>query len=165
MRFLWLIVALVLSLSAAAAAPQVGRCGSANGVPTATKPSSNLCASGTYVGDTSAGPWTWTCKGTGNGHSASCSAPLLVTSPPPTLSLLVVPSQPVIPPDAPIGTVVASLVPAWSDGSRFTGTLTFASPYGSDSGAFTVSNGELLVNASLVGLVGTIQYVTVEATQ
>jgi hypothetical protein len=57
-----------------------GACGSANGVSTATKPSSNLCSSGSasVVSGGSGSPWTWNCLGPNNtttNDDASCSAP------------------------------------------------------------------------------------------
>jgi hypothetical protein len=38
-----------------------------------------------------------------------------------------------------LGTVIAAVAAAWSDGSLFTGTLTFGSPYADDGGTFALS--------------------------
>lgn len=53
-----------------------GVCGSANGTTVATKPTTNLCNSGTASAVAGTGqPWTWTCTGLGVGSSnASCFA-------------------------------------------------------------------------------------------
>jgi hypothetical protein len=53
-----------------------GACGSANGVPVSSPPSSGLCVSGTASSVTGSGPWNWTCAGSNGGTTASCSAPL-----------------------------------------------------------------------------------------
>lgn len=49
-----------------------GICGSANGVAAAGAPVGGLCLSGTASLVSGAGPWTWTCAGSGGGASASC---------------------------------------------------------------------------------------------
>jgi hypothetical protein len=46
------------------------------------------------------------------------------------------PPSPSIPADAPMGSVVAIINPTWSDGSTFTGSLSFAQPYFNDQGVF-----------------------------
>ena len=59
-----------------------GACGSANGVVTASAPSSNLCVSGTATAVASnATTYTWNCNGGGSpvGSNASCSAPKATT--------------------------------------------------------------------------------------
>src|SRR5262249_6136593 len=63
--------------------PVDGACGAANGVATATAPTSGLCNSGTASAVPGSGPFSWTCTGSGGGATASCSAPLLQASPPP----------------------------------------------------------------------------------
>lgn len=53
-----------------------GACGLANGVPTAVKPSTALCAAGVPSSVTDATTaWTWTCKGWSGGSTAACAAP------------------------------------------------------------------------------------------
>jgi hypothetical protein len=51
-----------------------GVCGSANGGTVATAPTTNLCGTGIASAVTGAGPWVWSCAGTGGGTTASCSA-------------------------------------------------------------------------------------------
>jgi type II secretory pathway pseudopilin PulG len=51
-----------------------GACGTANGGTFSSQPSSNLCSSGTAVGMSGSGPWTWHCNGTNGGNTPSCSA-------------------------------------------------------------------------------------------
>ncbi|EKE25918.1 MAG: hypothetical protein ACD_5C00006G0006, partial [uncultured bacterium] len=53
-----------------------GACGSSNGVPSFTAPTSGFCNSGTYSGTSGSGPWSWSCIGANGGSTASCSAPL-----------------------------------------------------------------------------------------
>jgi hypothetical protein len=43
------------------------------------------------------------------------------------------------PSNAPAGTVVATIAAAWSNGTPFTGTLSFTRPYSNDNGAFAIS--------------------------
>ena len=53
-----------------------GSCGSASGVGTFNAPTANLCANGSSPSVNVGGEnWTWTCAGTGNGTSATCTAP------------------------------------------------------------------------------------------
>ncbi len=56
-----------------------GTCGTANGVSTLTKPTSNLCSVGTASSVTGSGPWSWTCAGN-SGSAVACGAPVM-TSP------------------------------------------------------------------------------------
>jgi hypothetical protein len=56
--------------------PVNGQCGSANGVPTTSDPTTNLCVAGTATAASGAGPWAWSCVGSNGGTTASCSAPL-----------------------------------------------------------------------------------------
>jgi hypothetical protein len=53
-----------------------GGCGSANNAAVTTKPTANLCSTGTASSVVGAGPWTWSCAGSGGGTTAQCSAPL-----------------------------------------------------------------------------------------
>ena len=49
-----------------------GTCGSANGVPASSAPTTNLCSSGKASNVSGSGPWYWSCRG--SGPPASCSA-------------------------------------------------------------------------------------------
>ena len=53
-----------------------GVCGAANGVVTATAPTTGLCSAGTAnpATLTGSGPWSWTCNGSGGGTNDSCNA-------------------------------------------------------------------------------------------
>jgi hypothetical protein len=52
-----------------------GKCGSANGQTSSVIPTSNLCSAGTSSTVSLSGTtYRWTCKGTGTGTSANCSA-------------------------------------------------------------------------------------------
>jgi hypothetical protein len=78
------------------------------------------------------------------------------------------PPNPSIPANAPLGSVVATIAPTWSDGSPFTGTLSFAPPYSNNQGVFAISGSNLIVNPSGPGLsaeANTVQNVTIVATQ
>jgi hypothetical protein len=78
------------------------------------------------------------------------------------------PPNPSIPANAPLGSVVAIISPTWSDGSPFTGTLSFAQPYSNDQGTFTISGKNLIISQSGPGLsadANTVQNVTIVATQ
>lgn len=144
---------------------QAGTCGSANGVATTTPPTSNLCSSGSASALTQSGSnWVWTC--TGHGPPAHCSAP--IPSPSPSLTLTITPPSPLIPDTSPIGTVVATVTAAWSDGSQFTGTIGFVGPYYDDGGTFALSGNQLIVSPMGMGVngdAGTVQDVSIEATQ
>lgn len=93
--------------------------------------------------------------------------------PPPTLSLVFTPASPSVPPDAAPGAVVATVAATWSDGSPFTGTYSFTSPYSDDNMAFSLSANSgpsvnLIVNPAGPGLsndADTVQSITVAATQ
>jgi hypothetical protein len=73
----------------------------------------------------------------------------------------------------PLGTVVSTVTAAWSDGSPFTGTLSFTSPYADDGGTFALScstcaTANVILSPTGLGLQGdggTTQYVTVVANQ
>jgi hypothetical protein len=89
---------------------------------------------------------------------ASMARQLVISVNPPSLS---------IPPDAPPGTVVATITVVWSDGTPFTGTLGFAPPYSDDGGIFAISGDKLIINPAGPGaraLSGTTRNVTVTAT-
>ena len=81
--------------------------------------------------------------------------------------------MPLIPDSTPLGAVVGTMTAAWSDGSTFTGTLMFGSPYGDDNGTFALScmqcaTANIVVNPVGLGVMGdggTVQNVTVVATQ
>jgi hypothetical protein len=84
------------------------------------------------------------------------------------LALSFNPSNPSIPANAALGSMVATITANWSDGSPFTGTLSFAQPYSNDNGMFTISGNNLIVNPSGPGLsadANTFQNVTIVATQ
>ena len=50
-----------------------GSCGSANGVPVSTAPTTNLCSVGSASAVSGAGPWNWSCTGSNGGTPASCA--------------------------------------------------------------------------------------------
>jgi len=78
------------------------------------------------------------------------------------------PPNPSIPANAPLGSIVATITPIWSDGSPFTGTISFGPPYSNDQGVFAISGNNLIVNPSGPGVsaaANTIQNVTIVATQ
>jgi hypothetical protein len=86
----------------------------------------------------------------------------------PSLSLSFDPPNPKISATAPLGSVVATITPTWSDGSPFTGALSFAQPYSNDKGIFATSGNNLIVNPSGPGLssdANTTQNVTIRASQ
>ena len=93
--------------------------------------------------------------------------------PTPTLTLTFAPQMPSIPASTPLGTVVATVTAAWSDGSAFTGTLMFGAPYGDDGSTFALScmqcaTANIVVDPAGLGVMGdggTVQNVTVVATQ
>jgi hypothetical protein len=69
-----------------------------------------------------------------------------IASTPAHLTLRFDPPNPSIAPAAPGGTVVATIIAAWSDGTPFTGTLGFGPPYYNDAGTFAISGNKLIVN-------------------
>jgi hypothetical protein len=81
--------------------------------------------------------------------------------------------MPAIPADAPLGTTIATVTAAWSDGSAFTGTLMFGAPYADDGGTFALScmqcvTANIVLSPLGLGLVGdanTVQNLTITATQ
>jgi Domain of unknown function (DUF4082) len=85
-----------------------------------------------------------------------------------TLVLNFNPPNPSIPANTPLGSVVATVTPSWSNGSPFTGTLSFAQPYSNDQATFAMSGNNLIINPSGPGVSAdsnTVQNVTVVATQ
>jgi hypothetical protein len=94
-------------------------------------------------------------------------------SPSPTLTLTFNPQMPSVQDTVPLGTVIASVTAAWSDGSPFTGTLMFGSPYADDGGTFALScqscaTANIVVSPTGLGLMGdggTVQDITVVASQ
>jgi len=78
------------------------------------------------------------------------------------------PPNPSISANAPLGSVVATITPTWSDGNPFTGTLSFGPPNSNDQGVFAISGNNLIVNPSGPGVsadANTVQNVTIVATQ
>jgi hypothetical protein len=110
-------------------------------------------------------------------------ATLLTGSPPPapTLSLSFSPAtlgsdgmwhSNTKPNDAPAGTPIASIIPAWSNGQAFTGTLRFAAPNNDDNGLFAISStacGALKPPCVILNRAGpatqSTQYLSIEAQQ
>jgi hypothetical protein len=89
----------------------------------------------------------------------------LGTTATPTLMLSDSPSTPSVPANAQAGTVVTALTASWSNGSQFTGMLSFVLPYSNDGGLFALSGNNVVVNGSLGSLGGTTQEITVQAQQ
>ncbi|MEI6214282.1 MAG: delta-60 repeat domain-containing protein [Desulfuromonadales bacterium] len=65
-----------LDTAAAGSTPVDGVCGSAHGSSFAVAPAANLCSAGSASTVTGSGPWNWSCTGSNNGATASCSASL-----------------------------------------------------------------------------------------
>jgi hypothetical protein len=77
------------------------------------------------------------------------------------------PPNPGIPSNASLGSVVATILVSWSDGSPFTGTLGFAQPYSNDGGVFAISGNNLIINPTGPGVspdANTTLNVTIVAT-
>ena len=51
-----------------------GACGSSNAADLTSKPTANLCSTGTASTVSGSGPWQWTCAGSDGGTTATCSA-------------------------------------------------------------------------------------------
>jgi hypothetical protein len=87
----------------------------------------------------------------------------------PYLSIVVNPANPTIPSTTQPGAVVAHITPSWSNGSPFTGALSFGAPNFSHNGTYALdSNNDLIVNPNGPGVGaagGSTQNVTVVATQ
>jgi hypothetical protein len=89
-------------------------------------------------------------------------------SAPAHLTLSFDPPNPTIAPSAPGGTVVVTIIAAWSDGTPFTGTLGFGPPFYNDAGTFAISGIKLIVNPAGPGVSargGGTRNVTITATQ
>ena len=71
---------------------------------------------------------------------------------PPYLILSFDPPNPSISANAPLGSMVATIAASWSDGSPFTGALSFGQPYSNDQGAFAISGENLIVNPAGPGV-------------
>jgi hypothetical protein len=90
------------------------------------------------------------------------------SAPTPYLTLSFNPPNPSIASNAPAGTAVATIAATWSDGTPFTGTLSFGVPYSNDNATFAIFGNSLIVNSAGPGVSadgGTTQNVTVTATQ
>jgi hypothetical protein len=90
------------------------------------------------------------------------------TAPAPKLMLSFDPPNPSITSSTPLGSVVATITASWSDGSPFTGILSFAPPYSNDQGTFAILGNTLIVNPLGSGVSAdgnTTQNVTILATQ
>ena len=86
----------------------------------------------------------------------------------PALTLGFTPPNPSVASNAPAGTVVATITATWSNGTPFTGTLSFATPYSNDNATFAISGNNLIINPGGPGLssdANTIQNVTIVARQ
>ena len=78
------------------------------------------------------------------------------------------PPNPSITSSAPLGSVVTTIIASWSDGSPFTGPLSFAPPYSNNQGVFAISGNNLIVSPSGPGVssdANTTLNVTIVATQ
>jgi hypothetical protein len=101
-------------------------------------------------------------------ENANYLADVLFTPTAPYLTLRLDPANPTIKSNASAGTVVATITASWSDGSPFTGTLSFAQPYSNDQGVFAISGHNLIISPSGPGVsadANTVQQVTIAATQ
>lgn len=93
---------------------------------------------------------------------------VLFTPSTPSLLLSFNPPSPTIAASAQLGDLVATITASWSDGSPFSGTLSFGPPYSNDNGTFAISGNNLIVNPAGPGVSaysGTTQNVTIVATQ
>jgi uncharacterized protein DUF4082 len=149
-------------------------------------------AGGHYAGDTNgltsavtSGPLTALSSGSsgGNGvyrYGASIGFPnqtfqasnywvdIAFTSSAPTLNMSFNPPNPSVASNAAPGSVVATINVTWSDGSPFSGTLSFVAPNGDDNHNFALSGNNIVINPSGPGITsdgGTTQNVTVQAVQ
>jgi hypothetical protein len=89
-------------------------------------------------------------------------------APAPYLTLSLNPPNPSITSAAALGSYVATISASWSDGSPFTGTLSFGPPYSSDAATFAISGNSLIINPNGPGVAAdgnTLQKVTIVATQ
>jgi hypothetical protein len=74
--------------------------------------------------------------------------------PPPPLQpvITVTPSMPTVPDTTPVGAVVAAFSVVMSDGSPFTGTVSFGAPYYDAGGIFALAGRNIIVNPSGPGV-------------
>ncbi len=166
MKLRWFLILTLFFISSIAVAANnkiSGICGPANGVAVATKPTNGLCSVGSSSTVTGLGPWNWSCKGIRGGSTVPCSAPVLPSNP--TLILKVTPTNLAIDSTMPLGTVVAKVNVTWSNGDSFTGTIGFVPPYNNDDDFFTLIDNNIVTNNDISILAGTIQFVTLQATQ
>ncbi len=164
MRLVLILILFFISFTSIAANNKInGICGPVNGVAVATKPINGLCSVGSSSAVTGLGPWNWSCKGVRGGSTAACSAPVLPSNP--TLILKVIPTSSTINSTVPLGTVVAKVNVIWSNGDSFTGTIGFVPPYNNDNDFFTLVGNNIVTNNDISILAGTIQFVTLQATQ
>jgi hypothetical protein len=90
------------------------------------------------------------------------------TAPAPYLTLTFNPPNPSITSTTPLGSYVSTIAARWSDGSPFTGTLSFGLPYSNDSATFALSGNNLIINPAGPGVSAdgnTLQHVTIVARQ
>jgi hypothetical protein len=86
----------------------------------------------------------------------------------PSLALGFSPPNPSITSSTPLGSVVATITASWSDGSPFTGALSFAPPYSNAQGIFAIFGNNLIINPSGPGVSSNANMtlnVTIAATQ
>jgi hypothetical protein len=85
------------------------------------------------------------------------------------LSITVNPPNPTIPSTTPLGATVANIAALWSDGSPFTGTLSFGAPNFNHGGVYALdSSNNLIINPLGPGVGsagGSTENVTIVATQ
>lgn len=135
--------------------------GGTNG-PLTAPTSSAVGGNGVYTYSTGFPNQTW------NASNYYVDVSFTPTGSTPYLILSFNPPNPSISATAPAGTVVTTITAAWSDGSPFTGTLGFASPYSNDQATFAIAGNDLIINLGGSGVSadgGTIQNVTITATQ
>lgn len=90
------------------------------------------------------------------------------TAPTRFLSLSFNPPNPTVSSNASLGSVVATILASWTDGSPFTGTLSFGAPYSNSQRVFTIFEGKLLIDPSGPGVSSSANKalnVTIVATQ
>jgi uncharacterized protein DUF4082 len=84
------------------------------------------------------------------------------------LTLSFDPPSPSIAPSTPGGTVVATIIAAWSDSRPFTGDLGFGPPFYNDAGTFAISGNKLIINPAGPGISAqgeSMHNITIIATQ
>ncbi len=94
----------------------------------------------------------------GHGHEPPCQPP------PPVPVINFTPIAPSMPDSTSVGTQFAQIIVTMSDGSAFSGTLGFGSPYSSDSGICAIQGTSLILGAALPAGFST-QNCTITATQ